>query len=145
MAKRILVPLDDISTVEGVLTLVADVARSAGATVRLLHVELLPGNLYSSEGRTVVYADQEMDRLDTEWRERMEAFAGTRLEGVPFESTVRFGDPAEEILAEIESFGADLVVVPTATRSSLKRALLGSVAEALVRKAPVTVMLVRQV
>ena len=38
MAKRILVPLDETTEHEAILPLVADIARQAGATVRLLHV-----------------------------------------------------------------------------------------------------------
>ena len=38
MAKRILVPLDALERSEAVLPLVADLARGAGSTVRLLHV-----------------------------------------------------------------------------------------------------------
>lgn len=143
MAKRILAPLDHTSAVESVVPLVGDVARSAGATVRLLHVAPLPGNVATPEKRVVAYADQEMDRLEAEHSERLRVAAETHLAGVPVECVVRFGETATEILSEIEAFGADLVAVGTRTRSSLSRALLGSVAEELVRKAPVTVMLVR--
>ena len=42
MAKRILVPLDRSEHAEAVLPFVADIARSSGATVRLLNVARLP-------------------------------------------------------------------------------------------------------
>jgi nucleotide-binding universal stress UspA family protein len=135
MAKRILVPLDHTSVAESVVPIIADAARSAGATVRLLHVAPLVDNVETPEGRVIAYADQEMDRLEAEVLERLRALAEAHLAGVP--------DPAEEILEEIDAFGADLVAVGTRTRSSLSRALLGSVAEDVVRKSPATVMLVR--
>ena len=56
---------------------------------------------------------------------------------------MRFGDPVAEILAETEAFGADTIVVTTGTRSSMKRALLGSVAEATLRRARIGVLLSR--
>jgi nucleotide-binding universal stress UspA family protein len=56
---------------------------------------------------------------------------------------VRFGDPVPEILTEAEAFGADTIVVTTSTRSSVKRALLGSVAEAMLRRARIGVLLYR--
>jgi nucleotide-binding universal stress UspA family protein len=56
---------------------------------------------------------------------------------------VRFGDPVAEILRDAEQFKADLIAVSTGTRSALGRALLGSVAEQIVRKADVPVMLLR--
>lgn len=58
-------------------------------------------------------------------------------------SFVRFGDTTAEILAEAAPFSADTIVVTTGTRSSVKRALLGSVAEAMLRRARVGVLLCR--
>jgi nucleotide-binding universal stress UspA family protein len=56
---------------------------------------------------------------------------------------VRFGDPVEEILQEADSFDADLIAVMTRSRSALSRAVLGSVAEAVLRKARAAVVLLR--
>lgn len=64
-----------------------------------------------------------------------------KLAGLPAESAVRFGEPLEEILREVEAFGADLIAVTTAGRSGLGRTLLGSVAEQVFRKSPVPVVL----
>ncbi len=55
---------------------------------------------------------------------------------------VRKGDPVAEILAEAESWGADLVVMGTHSRRGVDRLLLGSVAEAIVRGAPSNVLVV---
>jgi nucleotide-binding universal stress UspA family protein len=66
MAKRILVPLDQSPAAEVVVPLVADIARGSGATVRLLQVAPVPRNRVSEEGRVLAYADQEMERLETE-------------------------------------------------------------------------------
>jgi len=146
MAKKILVPVDDISASEGVMALAAAVARTTGATVRLLHVLPVPGNVAAPDGhRVIAYADQEMDRLEAAHVKRLRSIAETHLPGVPVECIVRFGDPVEEILNEVGAFGADLVAVGTKTRSSLSRALLGSIAEKVMRKSPATVMLVRPV
>lgn len=143
MAKRILVPLDRSSAAEQLLSVAGSVARTTGASVRLLHVAPVPGNVETPEGRVVAYADQEMDRVEAEQTDYLLALATAHLGGVAADCRVRFGEPVEEILKEIDAFDADLVAVATKTRSSISRALLGSVAEELVRKAPVTVMLVR--
>ncbi len=140
MAKRILVPLDQSPTAEAVLPLVADAARGGGATVRLLHVFPVPGSLVATGGRVVPYADQEMARLEAEGLDYLNT-AAAGLAGVPVEFVVRFGEPAEEILGEAEGCGADLIAVTTAGRSGLSRVALGSVAEAVFRKAPVAVVL----
>jgi nucleotide-binding universal stress UspA family protein len=65
------------------------------------------------------------------------------LIGVPVERRVRFGAPVEEIVNEAEAFDADLIIVTTTSRSSLKRGVLGSVAEQVMRRAKPPVLLLR--
>lgn len=141
MAKRILVPLDDGSNCATILPLVADLARG-GATVRLVHVAPTPDNLVDSDGRIIAYAGQEMQRLETEWRDSLVADESV-LDGVSLEHVVRFGDPVGEILAEADEFSADLIVVTTSCRSAVTRRLLGSIAEHVVRRATPAVLLLR--
>ncbi len=140
MAKRILVPLDASPLAESIVPVVADAARGAGATVRLLHVAEAPQTLMDERGRVVAYAGQEMERLEAEGLDYLRTVE-VQLEGVPVECVVRFGDPAKEILLEAEAFGADLVAVATAGRSGVRRTVLGSVAEQVFRKARVPVLL----
>lgn len=142
MAKRILVPLDRTTDHEAILPLVADMARGSGATVRLLQVAPVPDVVVNDEGLVIAYADQETSRLETEWRDTVHA-SEPLLGGVPVEPAIRFGNPAEEILAEADAFDADLIVVTTTCRSAVKRSLLGSVAEEIVRRAKPAVALVR--
>jgi nucleotide-binding universal stress UspA family protein len=142
MAKRILVPLDVTTDHEAILPLVADLARGSGATIRLLHVAPVPDIVVNREGLVIAYADQETSRLETEWLDSVHS-SDPLLSGVPVEPAIRFGDPVEEILAEAEAFDADLIVVTTTCRSAVKRSLLGSVAEEIVRRAKPGVMLVR--
>jgi nucleotide-binding universal stress UspA family protein len=140
MIKRVLVPLDTTESTEDVLPVVGMLA-TAGASVRLIHVAPMPDNIVTAEGRTVAYADQEMDRIETAWSDALRDTA-SRLHGA-VDHVVRFGDPASEILAEAEAFEADTVLVTTGTRSTLKRVLLGSVAEAMLRRARPGVLLYR--
>jgi nucleotide-binding universal stress UspA family protein len=139
MAKRILVPLDRSGLAETIAPLVADLARGAGASVRLLHVAPVPENLVSAEGRVIAYADQEMARLETEGLEYLKGVAARS--GLPAECVVRFGDDADEILREAEACGADLLAVATAGKSGLKRMVMGSVADEVFRRARVPVLL----
>ncbi len=139
MAKRILVPLERGDAVPSVLPLVADMARSNGATVRLLHVAPIPGERVADDGRLVAYASQEMERIEFARRDDLKT-AEAQLEGVPVESVVRFGDPAQEILLEAEAFGADLIAVSAEHRRRPWR-LLGRVAGKLFRRSDVPVLL----
>jgi nucleotide-binding universal stress UspA family protein len=142
MAKRILVPLDQSVLAEGILPLVDDLARGEGAVVRLLYVAPAPQTRVSEEGFVVAFADQEMQRLEAEGLDYLSK-AEVQLGGVLVECVVRFGNPLDEILSEAAAFDADLITVTTAGRSGLSRAILGSVAEQVMRKADIPVLLLR--
>lgn len=140
MIKRVLVPIDGSDAAEDILPVVATLATT-GSTIRLIHVAPMPENVVTAEGRTVAYADQEMTRLQALWSDALRDTA-VRVHGA-VDHVVRFGDPVSEILTEAEAFAADTIVVTTSTRSSVKRALLGSVAEAMLRRARIGVLLYR--
>jgi nucleotide-binding universal stress UspA family protein len=142
MAKRILVPLDRASTSEAVLPFVADLARGAGSTVRLLNVKPIPNNVVSDSGRVIAYTDQEMARLETEGSSYLDAIASV-LDGVPVERVVRFGDPAREILVEAEAFGADIIALTTSGRSWLRQTVSRGIAARIFRNSRVPVLLLR--
>jgi nucleotide-binding universal stress UspA family protein len=142
MAKRILVPLDRSEHAEAVLPIVADLARSSGASVRLLSVAGIPEQKFGDYGRVVAYESQEVERITYSRLDYLRE-AEARLEGVPVESVVRFGDPADEIAQEAEVFGADLVAV-TAPRRGWFGRLFGSVADALRRKSTVPLLVLTE-
>jgi len=142
MAKRILVPLDQSEVAEAVVPMVADAARGGQATVRLLHVAPMPDNQVDADGRVIAYADQELDRVRAEALDYLHAVE-VQFMGTPVECEVRFGDPVTEILRDAEEFGADLIAVCATGRGGLSRALFGSHAEQVMRKAETSVMLLR--
>jgi nucleotide-binding universal stress UspA family protein len=59
---------------------------------------------------------------------------------VAYEHHVVMGDPATEIIQLARSEGADLIVMGTHGRTGLTRLMMGSVAEAVVRRAPCPVL-----
>jgi nucleotide-binding universal stress UspA family protein len=63
-------------------------------------------------------------------------------QGVEVVAVLREGGAEDEILAVAEEQGVDLIVVGTHGRHGLKRALLGSVAESVLRDAKVPVLVV---
>ena len=140
MAKRILVPLDRSVAAETIVSLIGDLALGSHAVVRLLYVAPRPDNQVDSAGRVIAYADQEMASLQSEALDYLRAMEFA-FGDLPVDSAVRFGDPVREILREADDFCADLIAVTTARRSCVTRALLGSVAEAVFRRAQVPVLL----
>jgi universal stress protein A len=69
-----------------------------------------------------------------------EAMAGGAVEA---SASLRQGVPFAEIIAEARSGAFDLIVMGTHGRTGLSHALLGSVTEKVVRKAPCAVLTVR--
>lgn len=139
-AGPILVPLDRSDLGSGGLDIAGMLARVTGARVRLLHVAPHP-RVVLGDGTVVTYADREADRLRSEAEDDLDRI-GARLAGLGVERAVRFGEPAEEILAEAQACGASLVAMSTHGRGGLARLTMGSVAEAVMRKAPCPVVTV---
>ncbi len=98
------------------------------ATLTLLHV-LPPGGDWGIAQRCL-----------SETRERLESVS----EGRAIEMKVRRGDPFAEILAEIDERDVDLVVLGPNEAPGLKRHLLGSVTNQVVRRAPSSVLVAQQ-
>jgi universal stress protein A len=142
MAKRILVPLDQTPNAESVVPLVADAARGGGATVRLLHVAPPPDNVVNADGLVVAYADQEALRMEAEALDYLRTME-VAFDGVPVETSVRFGDPVTEILREAEAFGADLIALTSGPRRPLTRLVLGGTAEQVSRRTGAAVLVFR--
>jgi|ERR687892_1818571 nucleotide-binding universal stress UspA family protein len=143
MAKRILAPIDARERSEAIVPVVAALARDAGSTVRLLRVFPVPVRVVGDHGRTVAFTDQEMARLTAEGLadlRRVEA----ELTGVPVETVVRFGEPAEEIVLEAEAFDADLIALGADRQGYLRTALAPGVADRVARKADVPTLTLRR-
>jgi len=66
------------------------------------------------------------------------------MAAAPIERVIERGRPAPTVIAAAEAVGAELLVVGTRGRHGENRLLLGSVAEQLVRTAPMPVCTVRQ-
>jgi nucleotide-binding universal stress UspA family protein len=138
--KRILIPLKGRPDDEAVLAMVAPAASGVGATLRLLHVAPVPRNLVSETGRVVMYSDQEMGRLDAQWMGYLAGVA-TTLHDSAVEGVVRFGDPAREIVAEAEAWGADLIAMTTTRPRRFGWREFRRIAEAVSRAVRIPVLL----
>jgi nucleotide-binding universal stress UspA family protein len=137
MPIRILVPLERHFGLDTALPVACDLARARGAVVRLLHVAPAVAPLVPGGRPFPVAEDARRDAL---------AFldvASAALSGVAVETAVRFGDPADEILAEAQDVGADLIVMATRCRPAVERVLVGSAAEQVFRRSDRAVVLVR--
>jgi nucleotide-binding universal stress UspA family protein len=133
MFKRILVPLDGSSFGEAALGPAAALARRSGGELRLLNVHEQGWNVR----RYALASDYRR------WREEYLAAAARGLFQLQITTVVREGRAEEQIDAEAESWGADLIVMSTHGRGGVTRLWLGSVADQCVRRSSVPLLLVR--
>jgi universal stress protein A len=144
----ILVPVDFDDASRRAVSTAVELARIFGSSVVLLHV--IPPTSFP-EGTRVLPVEA-ADPVDLEEyvskRARHlldEHFASVLLGGAFVRKEARSGHPVETILRAIDECEAKLVVVGTHGRSGPARLLLGSVAENVLRRSPVPVMVVREI
>jgi nucleotide-binding universal stress UspA family protein len=139
--KQVLIALDGSPDAEAVLKFLMEIAGPLDMTVMLLHV-LAPITPAATETGFV------LDDIETRRKEAEEYLAPIaamlRSEGVDASWAIRHGRPADEILAAARESGADLIAMATHGRTGVGRLLFGSVAEAVLRHAPVPVFMIRQ-
>ena len=119
-----------------------DLARALGARVTILHVFDLP--IVGLLDASLIVDAKTASRLSDEAQAALDAeIARVRDRGVPVTGALKQGDSRMTIPAFASSEGAGLVVVGSHGRHGLSRALLGSVAETIVRTSAVPVVVVR--
>jgi nucleotide-binding universal stress UspA family protein len=121
-------------------------SRRTGARLSIMHsVDLSPGLLAGLELSTGVMAYGTPPILAAELREAVDDMLSDTLaqHGAEGERIVVDGPPAASIVHTATELRADLVVLGTVGRTGLPRLLLGSVAEAVVRDAPCSVLVAR--
>ncbi|MBI3091345.1 MAG: universal stress protein [Candidatus Tectomicrobia bacterium] len=138
--EKILVPVDYSEGSKEALAFAIDLAREFNASIEVLHI------VDSRSISYVAYSGTMITRLlETLEHDLRQMIAGVDTKGVRIEASVsdRFGVPHAEILEEAKSRGVDLIVLGTHGRTGISHALLGSVAEKVVRLAPCPVLTVR--
>jgi len=139
--QRILVAVDFSPESEAAIRTAFTFARAFDAVITLLHVHELPTMMNGIVPGADSAADAQLLHAAAEaqlasLRERLRERDPRALEGgITIETVVEGGLPAEVILERAKSGAFDLVVMGTHGRSGLRRLLVGSVAEAVIRGA----------
>ncbi len=137
--RRILCPVDFSGGSRAALELAADLARRDRALLTVLHVtrSRWPGD------QGVVVPGPEPEREEIEMLARWTADA-ERLVGGTASSVLLSAPAIEAILGYARDDATDLIVMSTHGRTGLRRQVLGSVAEGVLRAAPCPVLVVRR-
>jgi nucleotide-binding universal stress UspA family protein len=137
--SKILVPTDFSACSEQALDYATELASKLDAKVFLLSVIGIPS--YGVPELGVGITATMMDNLITDNQKALDELAKPR-EYVT-QTLVRAGDARDVILQTVDELKADLIVMGTHGRRGISRALLGSVAEMIVRTSPIPVLTVR--
>jgi nucleotide-binding universal stress UspA family protein len=129
--ERILVPIEGSQTDGPVLAHVRELASTCGAEVYVLRV----AHYHTRDERT-----HELDDAEADLRRAAEALGGG---GFPVHTILGHGEPAEQIIAQAEELGADLIAMATHGHRWLGRLVYGSVADHIRHGADVPLLLIR--
>ncbi len=138
--KSILVPVDFSEPSDAALATAVELAKQYNATLTIVHVFDLPP---AYAGMDVPPMDLMAPMVEAARKELDAKLAEVRASLPSAQIVMGQGAPWREILAAAEDTHADLIVVGTHGRGGIKRVVLGSVAERVVRHSPVPVLTIR--
>jgi nucleotide-binding universal stress UspA family protein len=140
MYRTILVPLDGSAFGEHALPLALSIARQSAASIQLVHVHTPQANRIDvapvtqphglSRDRAIRYLTELAECLSPKWE-------------VSISIVVLDGLAVDELHTHAIAAGADLVVMTTHGYGPLSRMWMGSVADTLVRRLPMPIILTR--
>jgi nucleotide-binding universal stress UspA family protein len=166
MATTVLLPLDGSRFSRQAFRAVGRLFSAENTHVTLLHVAEAPegvrertwaplvseawpglrqgGRLDAPLAEHPIYATQVWESTKAELIEALDDDVRALTDaGFAVRLVIRFGDPAQEIADLIEEDDIDAVVMATHGRSGLSRAIMGSVAERVLRMVHVPVIMIR--
>jgi len=143
MYRLILVPLDGSKLAEQALPLALGIARRAGAMLQVAQVHVALAPMYAEAVLAFDNApDNGVKQRERGYLDRLVRHLG-EVSAVPVECALLEAPIAEAVSDQAKLAGVDLVVMTTHGRGRLARFWLGSVADELVRRLPIPILLLR--
>ncbi|WP_437732395.1 universal stress protein [Sorangium sp. So ce1335] len=142
--KTLLLAHDFDETSELALDTAIELARKLSAKIVVAHVYSVP--IYSfPEGSALIPSAEDAARIAEAAQRSLDQVLERRraAQDVEVSGVLRAGVPDAEICRLAEEIGADMIVIGTHARGAVARALIGSVAQRVVRAAKVPVLTVR--
>jgi nucleotide-binding universal stress UspA family protein len=134
----ILVAFDGSDPAKRAFAFALELARRFGAAVTVLAVA------QPAEPSTLVETTAMLDWATEHYEAELAALRAQAEEaGVPVESRIAVGHPAEKIVETAVAQGADLIVMGHRGRTRIREWLLGSVSKRVITYAPCSVTIVR--
>jgi nucleotide-binding universal stress UspA family protein len=144
MPSPILVPLDGSTFSEQALPTAAQLARRTGAPLHIVQVHEAAASYAPPDG-VPVYDHRWDAALRVQEEEYLHGVAARCMEqvGVAPRTELLDGPVSAALAAYVTALDVELIVMTTHGRGGISRAWVGSVADALVRRAAVPVLLIR--
>jgi nucleotide-binding universal stress UspA family protein len=139
--KHILVPTDFSPSSTSAIAVAIDLAAQLDAELTLLHAWDLPVYPYMELMLNAAEITETVEKAAAECLEKRLKEVQVRLPRA--KSLLKMGQPWQQIVDAIHESKADLLIMGTHGRRGLSHAIMGSVAEKLVRLSPVPVLTVR--
>ncbi len=141
--KKILLPLDGSALGDSAISSASSLARSHSAEIILFGcvnlndltgaaVDMNPGNFMALFDEATSQAKSHLKTVCDELQNQ----------GITVSSRLSTGHPVESIVQQASEDGVDLIVMASHGRSGLKRLLLGSVTEGVLRRADRPVLVI---
>jgi Universal stress protein UspA and related nucleotide-binding proteins len=140
--NRILIPTDFSETAGHAMRYASDLAQRLGAKLTVVHSDPFspPIDYTATMGG---WDESSFGTLKAQAEEQLERDAESNIDpSVPYDAIVWIAPPLEGILAQARESNADLIVMGTHGRSGVRRLVIGSVTESVMRKAEVPVIAV---
>ncbi len=142
LQKKILVPTDFSEQAKAAAELGLELAREFHVPLVLMHVYGVPGQTYT--GVDLVLTADFVRSVELAARAALNQEAASLADkGTDVTAVLKEGIAWEQILETARMVDAGLIVMGTHRRRGVTRALLGSVAERIVRLSPIPVLTVR--
>lgn len=138
--RKILIAVDDGPIAACAADVGAELARLAGAEVAFVHV-IDPALVNAAD--TGIQPAVFVASAKEDARKLIESFSRRLSQSPPPLEFIQVGSPLTEIVDAAKDWPADLIVIGSHGRGGVRRALLGSVAEGVMRQAPCPVLVVR--
>jgi nucleotide-binding universal stress UspA family protein len=141
---RILLATDGSEEAELAALRAVELADATESELHVVHVGVVPSFLVSYPG-TLGYEGKLYEQVQVRSREllRKQSWRVKAAGGIVAGAHLRMGAVALEIVALAEELGADLIVMGSRGLGGVRRVLMGSVSDSVVRHAHCPVMIVR--
>jgi nucleotide-binding universal stress UspA family protein len=140
--KTIAVGIDFTDVKDKVIEAAVSLARAFEGTLHLVHVCAPEPALVGYSGYTYPGIDEREHELQVEKEELRKIVDGLKAEGLAVHGYMKSDETEKGLIEFAEHRNAEVLVIGTHSRNLLSRVLLGSVAEGVVRKCPIPVLVV---